>query len=290
MSDASTLRAPFYSKDQLEHLADQHMDAFSCLDGKENPGFSAWKFAAYYLGIEVRFEWLSNNGSILGLSSFTANTHVPIYLPEENSIEWQELGPDTILMSKLFEDAFLDPGKARFTLMHECAHHLLHKRYYQQKAALGEKTAIAYSVQRDKDQVLLEGKGIWSDHDRIEWQANYLASAMLMPQKRVSAVLEKKGYKDAYFEQVMAGYSETSAYNQLISRLACVFRVSTAVAKIRLEKRGFEHLPDLCSPKSDPWMDWMPELKKPVRMNREERRLERIELSWEKRRNKGKGW
>ena len=50
MSEARTVRAPYYSKDQLEYLADQHTEAFSRYDGKEDPGFSAWKFAAYYLG------------------------------------------------------------------------------------------------------------------------------------------------------------------------------------------------------------------------------------------------
>ena len=113
MSDDRPVSAPFYSKDQLDYLGEQHAEAFSRLDGKANPGFSAWKFAVYYMGKEVRFEWLSNNGSVLGLSSFTAGTRVPIYVPEENGVEWQELGPDTILLSKLFEDAFLDPGKAR---------------------------------------------------------------------------------------------------------------------------------------------------------------------------------
>ena len=286
MSEARTLRAPYYSKDQLEYLADQHTEAFSRYDGKEDPGFSAWKFAAHYMGKTVRFEWLSSNGFILGLSSFTAGTRVAIYLPEENNFEWQELGPDTILLSKLLEDAFLNPGRARFTLMHECAHHLLHTHYFQKIEAARQKTAVAYSIQYDRDQAMLEGMNAWTDIDRMEWQANYLASALLMPEKRVSLVLEKKGYKDTYFEQVMAGYAESTAYNQLINRLAGAFRVSTAVAKIRLDKRGFERLPDLRKPKPDSWLDWTPELKKPARMSKEERRLERIERALEKRRDK----
>lgn len=288
MNDSRPVAAPFYTKDQLDYLGEQHAEAFSRLDGKEDPGFSAWKFAAYYLGKEVRFEWLSNNGSVLGLSSFTAGTRVAIYLPEENNFEWQELGPDTILLNKLFEDAFLNPGRARFTLMHECAHHLLHTSYFQRITAAGGKTAVAYSIQYDCDQEMVEGKSSWTDNDRMEWQANYLAGAMLMPEMRVSTVLEKKGYKDAYFEQVMAGYSESTAYNQLINRLAGAFRVSPIVAKIRLDKRGFERLPDLRKPKPDPWLEWTPEPKKSARMSKEERRLERIGLAWEKRRNKEK--
>ena len=76
MSDGRPVSAPFYSKDQLDYLGEQHAEAFSRLDGKANPGFSAWKFAVYYMGKEVRFEWLSNNGSVLGLSSFTAGSRI----------------------------------------------------------------------------------------------------------------------------------------------------------------------------------------------------------------------
>ena len=112
MSAASGGGVPVMSKDQLEYIADQHTLSFGRYDGKEDPGFSAWKFAAYYLKKTVRFEWLSNDGCILGLSSFARGTRIPVYLPDENGMDWLELGPNTILLSKMFEDSFIYPGKS----------------------------------------------------------------------------------------------------------------------------------------------------------------------------------
>lgn len=289
MSAISGSGVPILSKQELEYIADQHTESFSRYDGKEAPGFSAWKFAAHYLGKMVRFEWLSNDGCILGLSSFAKGTKIPVYLPDKNGMDWLELGPDTILLSKTFEESLLDPGKPRFTLMHECAHHLLHKGYFQRKAASGSGVAVAYSLQKDEDKAFTQEKKVWTDEDRIEWQANYLASALLMPDKRVNRILEERGYQEDYFQHVLARSSERGAYRQLITRLASAFKVSMTVAKIRLEALGFERLPDLQIRKPDPWLQCMPEPKK-VRMTKEERREERIELAWEKKRIKEHGW
>jgi len=289
MSVTSGTGVPVLSKHELEYLADQHTQAFSRYDGKDNPGFSAWKFAAHYLGKTVRFEWLSNDGCILGLSSFANGTKVPVYLPEEQRVNWLELGPDTILLSKTLEDSLLDPGKPRFTLMHECAHHLLHKRYFQRKAASGSGEVIAYSLQRDEERAFTHENIVWTDEDRIEWQANYLASALLMPEKRVDRILVEKGYQEDYFQHVLAGSSERAAYQQLISRLARAFKVSMKAAKIRLEALGFERLPDLQIRKPDPWLQYIHEPKK-GRITKEERREERIALAWEKKRIKERGW
>ena len=158
MSAASGGGVPVMSKDQLEYIADQHTLSFGRYDGKEDLGFSAWKFAAYYLKKTVRFEWLSNDGCILGLSSFSKGTKIPVYLPDENGMDWLEIGPDTILLSKAFEDSLLGPSKPRFTLMHECAHHLLHKGYFQRKAASGSGEAVAYSLQKDEERTFTHAK------------------------------------------------------------------------------------------------------------------------------------
>lgn len=285
MSAASGGGVPVMSKDQLEYIADQHTLSFGRYDGKEDPGFSAWKFAAYYLKKTVRFEWLSNDGCILGLSSFSKGTKIPVYLPDENGMDWLELGPNTILLSKMFEDSFIYPGKPRFTLMHECAHHLLHKGYFQRKAASGSGGAVAYSLQKDEERLFTREKKIWTDEERIEWQANYLASALLIPGKRLDRVLDERGYQEDYFHHVLARSSEPAAYRQLTSRIACAFKVSLTVAEIRLKALKFERLPDLRIPKPDPWACYYGEPKK-KRMTKEERQWEKAERSWEKARER----
>lgn len=204
-----------------------------------------------------------------------------MYDPDKQTVNWQDLGPDTILLSRTLEHLSLEPGKPRFTLMHECAHHLLHKRYFQRKAASGSGKAIAHSIQRDQIIVPTQEKRAWTDEDRIEWQANYLASALLMPESRVNRVLIEKGYQEDYFQHVLAGSSEATVYQQLITRLASIFRVSMTTAKIRLEAVGFERLPDLQVRRPNPWNQYWPDQPK-IRMTKEERREEKVELGWEK--------
>lgn len=285
---AGVIGVPALGKHELEYLAEEHTKSFSAFDGKNDPSFSVWKFAAYYLGKKVGFEWLSNDGCILGLSSFVGGTSVPVFDPGASMVRWRNLEANTILLSKTLENMPYAPGKPRFTLMHECAHHLLHKGYFQARAAKGSGKAVAYSLQRDEERLHPQEKKEWSDEERIEWQANYLASALLMPESRVERVLEEKGYKEDYFQHVLARSPESAAYRQLLSGLAFEFRVSMTVAQIRIETLGFERFPDLSIRKPDPWFQYGPEPKK-KRMTKEERRQERIEIAWEEKRIKERG-
>ena len=129
------------------------------------------------------------------------------------------------------------------------------------------------------------GKQPWTDDDRLEWQANYFASALLMPESRVDRVMKESGWQDEYFKYVMASYSERSVFHELIGKLAWAFGVSPRMVEIRLDALKFERLPDLRPVKPDPWVDLFNPPKK-KRMTKEEREWERVELSWERARER----
>ncbi len=280
----STSAIPSIGKPELEYLAEEQMKAFARFDGKDDLDFKVWKFAAFFLRKKVSFEWLSNDGCILGLSSFVDGTPIPVYDPEEHTVKWKDLEADTILLSKDLENPFVCLSKPRFTLMHECAHHLLHTGYYRHKAAAGSGKQVAYSIQKDKEEFSM-GKQSWTDDDRLEWQANYFASALLMPESRVDRVMKESGWQDEYFKYVMASYSERSVFHELIGKLAWAFGVSPRMVEIRLDALKFERLPDLRPVKPDPWVDLFNPPKK-KRMTKEEREWERVELSWERARER----
>jgi len=280
----STSAIPSIGKPELEYLAEEQMKAFARFDGKDDLDFKVWKFAAFFLRKKVSFEWLSNDGCILGLSSFVDGTPIPVYDPEEHTVKWKDLEADTILLSKDLENPFVCLSKPRFTLMHECAHHLLHTGYYRHKAAAGSGKQVAYSIQKDKEEFSM-GKQPWTDDDRLEWQANYFASALLMPESRVDRVMKESGWQDEYFKYVMASYSERSVFHELIGKLAWAFGVSPRMVEIRLDALKFERLPDLRPDKPDPWVDLFNPPKK-KRMTKEEREWERVELSWERARER----
>ncbi len=281
----STSAIPSIGKPELEYLAEEQMKAFARFNGKDDLDFKVWKFAAYFLRKKVSFEWLSNDGCILGLSSFVDGTPIPVYDPEEHTVKWKDLEADTILLSKDLENPFVCLSKPRFTLMHECAHHLLHTGYFRHKSTLDARKAIAFSVQKDKGEAFSASKQPWTDDDRLEWQANYFASALLMPESRVKWALQKYHLYEDYIQRVNTPCSELLAFRELVRYLAAAFRVSPRMAEIRLQALEFERLPDLRPRRVDPWEDFFNPPKK-KRMTREEREWERVELSWERARER----
>ena len=91
-------------------------------------------------------------------------------------------------------------------------------------------------------------------------------------------------YED-YLQRVNTPCSELLAFRELVRCLADAFRVSPRMAEIRLQALEFERLPDLRPRKVDPWEDFLSPTKK-KRMTKEEREWERVELSWERARER----
>ena len=85
------------------------------------------QLAKEYLGLDVSFARLSNDGSICGLTAYTDTEYII-----------EELGVKRTLPLKqnqiLLDEEFIKPGKIRqlcgkrrFTLAHECAHQILYQ-------------------------------------------------------------------------------------------------------------------------------------------------------------------
>ena len=135
---------PILSKQELEYVADQYTQAFSRFDGNDNAGFSVLKFAVNFLRKTVSFEHLSNNSCILGISVFLNDTPIPIYQPATGRVEWKPVHANAILLDKSLEPGqFTSVTKARFTLMHESAHQILHGEFYRKLANRKPESAVA---------------------------------------------------------------------------------------------------------------------------------------------------
>lgn len=234
---------PVLSKQRLEEFADIHTHWFTEANGTKDPKFSAWEFATEYLRKKVSYEWLSNDGSILGASSFVDNTPIPVYNPETDKVRRQAMGKGTILLDwRLDSTEEMQAKRARFTLMHECAHHLLHQAYYSRLALSEDGAKVAYSVQRNEaTRISFSGNETpWSDEQWLEWQANYLAGALLMPTDRLNSMLRDTCLLEEYRLQSRSARTEIGAFDFLAMRLAGEFGVNRPTARIRLEQSGFQ--------------------------------------------------
>ncbi|MDR1703817.1 MAG: ImmA/IrrE family metallo-endopeptidase [Clostridiales bacterium] len=193
-------------------------------------------FARRYLNLNVEYRKLSDDGTILG---FTAYRGMNLKLPSGLGETELSVPKDTVFL----DETLNKPNKAhsmRFTLAHECAHHIL--------ARIEEKrTGCSFRRRFDKGRQYtcreLRTAGDW-----CEWQANALAAVLLIPKSALSPYLTRWGrpFKLTSF----GGYFNAPDY-EIIKKLVERFNVSASVVKIRLKETGnliFKLESEFCDP------------------------------------------
>jgi len=181
------------------------------------------RFVESYLDLNLDFNWLTNNQSILGRMVFE-NTMIPVYNPSAEYAEDYPVSANTIIVDNSLVDIEV---LLRSTLAHECGHAIYHRSYYSQKAAVPAAACTAHDIQTKNP-----ARHLATDHDWLEHHARYFSAAILMPYPAVRVVRRE------YAEHLDLWYKkETRLYNHLMAhRIASVFKVSVAAAKIRLHQ------------------------------------------------------
>jgi len=123
--------APILSHWQIDALAERLLGEY---DGSllEQPApLDAELYAEHGLGLHLDYADLSHDGRILGMTVFEDGM-VPIWSPPMGRAEYRPAKAKTVLL----DNGLLGERRSslyRFTLMHECGHHLLHREYYCNK-------------------------------------------------------------------------------------------------------------------------------------------------------------
>jgi len=133
------------------------------------------------------------------------NGYTTVYNPSTEEYELFRVSEGTILIDSRLLDDPKQYGRYRYTLAHELAHWVLHKKLF-----CGTRTAAASYGENLSD-------------NSTEWQANHLAKALLMPVGQV---------KRAFYDPAI----QTSA--DKAQKLADIFEVSRQAMKIRLQELG----------------------------------------------------
>ena len=188
-------------------------------------------FVEFYLNRDTDYQYLSHNGVYLGMTVFN-DSLVPVYDPETERAEYvKEKAGTVIIDNRLLEDD--QEHRYRFTMAHEGSHCVLHKQYFE---ALMERMSnkdvslaplvVCRTVNRDLQN---RRPDEWTDYDSMEWQANYLGGALLMPEKMVRLLA-------APHTSRMDDVKETRSF---IKDLCAIFNVSYETACIRLMQLGY---------------------------------------------------
>lgn len=180
-------------------------------------------FARDYLKLHIYHRQLSDNGKLLGLTTYKdvclelefAAGNVEITVPE-----------DTILIEERLQ-AFDNRRRERFTVAHECAHQVIARMEERQTGSSFRKrleSGRKYSCRELK-----------TAEDWSEWQANSLGAALLMPRHEVAADINR-GF--APFQPVLFGNRFNTHDYHRVKSLSDKYGVSLAAMTIRLKELG----------------------------------------------------
>lgn len=155
-------------------------------------------------GLCIEYRYLTNNGRILGKTIFD-DGYTSYYDIDNHQYELMKVEKGTMFIDYTLIDPDME-GRLRFTEAHELAHWIIHQEVY---AGTGEAAALMSS---DQDTA-------------AEWQANMLATCILMPLGQV---------KRCYYELQATGIAKRS----VTEKMAQIFGVSKKAMAIRLESKG----------------------------------------------------
>jgi Zn-dependent peptidase ImmA (M78 family) len=154
-------------------------------------------------GLSIEYKYITNDARELGRMIY--DDGITTYFDKDkDDYELLRVNAGTMLIeASLLEDDKCY-GRLRFTLAHELAHWLIHKKIF---SGTGEAAAL-YNANKDDD--------------ATEWQANYLATAILMPNGQIKRCFYALRHK-------------CKGQAQFVCEMAKVFEVSKKAMEIRLK-------------------------------------------------------
>ena len=181
------------------------------------------EFAEFHLELSVDFANLSQDGLTLGCTCFNDGM-----LMVWNDDRTKETPLEVTRGMILIDNSTLEHEiecRTRFTIVHECSHWILHKRFYYQKPGQPIRP-VKCSVYQLEDCNKLP----MTDGEIREWQANRLGAALIMPASTVKMLLADKFGLDC-----VSKLTRTHYLVSLINEMAAIFNVSQTAMSIRLD-------------------------------------------------------
>lgn len=224
----SAASVPILSKPEIDDLGERIIEDY-CPNALVTPqAIDVDHFLERYLGATMDFKYLSHCGLYLGMTIFADTDRVPVFNPEKICAEYISCKAGTVII----DESLLVPAQEhryRFTGMHEGSHKILHPYYFESLLAKhGTVGSYVPMVQCrvDSTQVASHGRSrLRTERDWIEWQANCLASAMLMPKSMVIKAVRNAERKRLSVNAGLEAVIET-------------FNVSNEAAALRMKDLG----------------------------------------------------
>jgi len=218
---------PILSRVEIDQIGENLVKDFNPEALQEPTEIDIDRFVTRYLGMEQDFQYLSHCGLYLGMTVFNDSDRVTVFNPTEGRAEYISARAGTVIIdnSLLAEN---QEHRYRFTAGHEASHGILHSAYF---ARLAARNASAKDImpmvqcRADNTHAFRSTSRKKSDAEWMEWQANCLSSAILMPRSMVIKVAKKA---------TRTGRSVNAGLEAVVS----TFNVSNDAAYYRLQELG----------------------------------------------------
>ncbi len=198
-------------------------------------------FMEIYLGMTPDFQYLSHNGIYLGMTVFNDTDKVPVYDPQTNRAEYISARANTVIIDRRLIENDRQEHRCRFTQGHECGHGIWHSQYFyrdpNQISFFEPNTAPIIQCRTDmgSSQRRVDPR-YWTEKERMEWQANAMSSALLMPRPAVRMLFETNGRTGSRISQI------ANTINDLVAEC----NVSGEAALYRLSDIGLVPKEEVC--------------------------------------------
>ena len=220
---------PLLSRPAVDEIALRYIREF-CPDVCNAPApVPVEAFLESYLGLNLEYRYLSNDGRYLGMTVFT-DCVVPVWDPVRKTAEPCPVSAGTVLAdNSLLEEEGALP-RYRFTLAHEAGHFLLHRTAFRMLDGNREGSLMICPADPSRSE---SGQNSWTDFDWLEWQSDTFASCFLLPEPAVRKAVSDWCLKRGNWGESLGMY------------LSNVFNVSLQATRIRLKDLG---IPDEQTP------------------------------------------
>lgn len=234
---------PILSKKDLEGYAIEFLEGYNKgLLQKAQPT-PIEDILEMHLALEMDYQKLEVDKSILGLTCF-ADGYLGVY-NEKSGLETIFVKKNTVIVdNELAEDKSME-GRYRFTCSHEASHWLLHRHMFEKDENQicmfdNSEAKVIKCLNRNIENIFLY-YDFKTDGEWIEWQADYLGGAILMPSPSMyqafTELLEKLSIHQ-YYIFVDNQSCNIKNYRTVVNELSYKFNVSKKAVQVRLDKLG----------------------------------------------------
>lgn len=228
------------SRSDIEQIATEKLQEFSPLNLQYAIPLRTTPFLENYLGLIVKYKYICDfKSEILGLTVMGDEVPIPSYDDLLRPVVLEETF-GTVLISQTLRGNN-NSARRRYTEMHEAAHFMLHQPYFLncEKAAVAARYKYPCTFIACR-KIELHNEPLKTDSDWLEYQADALAAALLMPYNTfisyVRNVLRKNEIRNNYL--CTNPSANDNRARRVIYDVANAFAVSYQAAKIRMAHLG----------------------------------------------------